>query len=131
MSISAYKRTITETETPRQAEQRILKKINAQLAAHQQHFDATDNLAEKMTILEGSLRKALSENVKLWSALKIDLLSPQNEFPAELRANLISLALFVERQTTDVLAGRGKVEALVTLNKSIIEGLSGNKPEPA
>jgi len=129
MSLGAYKKTIKDTETPRQIERRILATITADLSVHMDHFDKTDSKLEKLAILSGSLRKALSDNIKLWSALKMDLLHPENKFGPELRSQLISLALYVERQTGDILRGEGKVRELVDLNRSMIDGLSGKAPD--
>lgn len=131
MSVSAYRRTIVETETPRDIERRILSRITADLSVHQESFDNETSNTNKVTILNGSLRSALSQNIKIWSALKVDLLSPSNGLSEKVRSDLISLALFVERQTSAVLAGNGQVKALVDINRSMIEGLSGVRPEVA
>lgn len=129
MSISAYRRVIKETEEPRDLERRILSRITANLSVHQDSFDNSSSKTERIAILSGSLRPALSENLKIWSALKADLLSPGNGLSEQVRADLISLAMFVERHTSAVLAGKGRVRALVDVNRSIIDGLSGKTPE--
>lgn len=126
MSLAAYRRTIVETESPKQVERRILLRINAELAVHQEHFDNAAGKSEKLQILSGSLRPALARTVKFWSALRVDLISPSNALPEEQRAGLINLSLFMERQVAAVLAGRGTVKALVDVNNSIIAGLAGN-----
>lgn len=131
MSISAYRKTIQATERPRDMERRILSEINAALLVHQEHYDSAETRAERTAILAGSLRPALAKNLKLWAALRMDLLSPGNELPAEMRANLISLSLFVERQVTAVMGGRGSVKALTDVNARIIAGLSGHASEAA
>lgn len=125
MSLSAYRKTIAATEAPRAMERRILSEINAALLVHQEHYDTAGTMAEKMAILAGSLRPALARNLKLWTALRMDLLSPGNQLPQDMRANLISLSLFVERQVTAVMGGRGSVRALTEVNAAIIAGLSG------
>lgn len=125
MSLSAYRKTIAATEAPRAMERRILSEINAALLVHQEHYDTAGTTAEKMAILAGSLRPALARNLKLWTALRMDLLSPGNQLPQDMRANLISLSLFVERQVTAVMGGRGSVRALTEVNAAIIAGLSG------
>ena len=67
---------------------------------------------------------ALSDNLRLWDALTLDLVNPSNSLPEELRANLVSLANFVRRHTLGLYAGNGKIDILVDINKSILAGLS-------
>ena len=130
MSISAYRKVMSVTESPREMERRILSEINAALMVHADHFDEASK-GERLSILAGSLRAALAKNLKMWSALRIDLLNPGNALPEETRASLISLSLFVERETTAIMGGRGKVHALIGINASIMEGLAGRVPEAA
>ncbi|WP_134680628.1 flagellar biosynthesis regulator FlaF [Paracoccus ravus] len=131
MSLSAYRQTIKHTETPRAIERRILAEINAELTAHRDGFDRANSNAEKLAILSGSLRSALTRNLKFWTALRLDLISPGNQLPENLRANLINLSLFVERQVASVLAGKGSVGTLVDINASIIAGLAGLQQQAA
>lgn len=128
MSVSAYKKTMRETETPRSIERRIFSRITAELSKNVTAFDEAESETARRLILTGSLQPALVENTRLWNALRADLGHPDNQLPDELRAQLISLALFVDRQTTAVLGGTGKLAALVAINKAIIEGLAGLLP---
>jgi len=64
------------------------------------------------------------------SSLRDDLAEPANQFPADLKAALISLALWVERETQVVMGGGGTVSPLVEVNRNIIRGLSGDAGEP-
>lgn len=125
MSLSAYRRTLGQTETPRQIERRIMVRITADLSQHADRFDRAADRAERLGLLAGGLRSALSENVRLWSALKADLMSPGNALPSDLRGGLVNLAAFVERHTGAVLGGEGKVSALVDVNRPVIAALSG------
>jgi flagellar protein FlaF len=118
MSIAAYKQTIRETETPRQIEARLLARVTGGL----ERFVGLD--IEQPAFHEG-LKAALWENEKLWIAFKSVLVVPENELPPEVRAQLISLAFFVENHTRRVLRGEAKIEALIDVNKSIIAGLNG------
>lgn len=131
MSVSAYRRTIAATESPKDIERRILSKINSTLTAHKDQFDDAGTRAERTSILSGSLKVALSENIRFWSALRVDLLSPDNAYPEELRASLISLSMFVDEQTTKILGGSGSVGVLSDINRSIILGMSGIAEEAA
>jgi len=130
MSLSAYRRTLGQTESPRQIERRIMVRITADLSLHADRFDRAADRAERLDVLSGGLRTALSDNVRLWSALKADLLSPGNALPADLRDSLVNLAAFVERQTGAVLGGAGRVSALVEVNRPVIAALSGSAGGP-
>lgn len=73
-----------------------------------------------------SLAAAVADNQRLWAVLADDLRLDGNALPAELRANLLSLAEFVRRHSLAVLGGRASVEALVDINTAIMKGLRGD-----
>jgi flagellar protein FlaF len=128
MTIAAYKRTIRESETPRQIERRILSNITGRLEADARTFDGDIHLSERARMLAAGLRVTLRDNQALWIALRDDLAQPANALPPPLRASLISIALWVERQTTEVLGGAAGVGVLAEVNNNIIAGLSGIAP---
>ncbi len=125
MSLAAYKRTIEETESPRQIERRLLSRITGVLERHRADFDATNDPRERLGLLAGELRDGLWKNQEMWLSLKSDLAEPDNVLPPELRAGLISLALWVERHTAGILRGSGNLDVLIVVNRSIIAGLAG------
>ncbi|MFC2970551.1 flagellar biosynthesis regulator FlaF [Acidimangrovimonas pyrenivorans] len=126
MSIAAYKRTIIETEAPRQIERRILAQVTGQLEQHQEKFDASGDLSERLSLLAGDLRACLWDNEQVWLMLRSDLSEPENALPPQLRAGLLSIALWIERQTNLVMRGTGNIGPLVEVNRSIIRGLAGD-----
>ncbi|MFU8863092.1 MAG: flagellar biosynthesis regulator FlaF [Rhodobacterales bacterium] len=123
MSISAYKNTIRQVESPRQIERRILSRLTGELEAFGA-YDTTTTSFERLDILANGLRDALIENQTFWAALKHDLAHPTNALPPELRAGLLSIALWVDQKTKNVLGGQPGVMALVEINRSIIAGLA-------
>lgn len=129
MSVAAYKRTISETESPRQIERRILSRVTGELEAHMAEYDSAAG-HDRVGLLAQGLRNALWENERIWIALRDDLAEPENRFPPALKAALISLALWVERQTQMVMGGGGEVTPLVEVNRNIIRGLSGDAGGP-
>ena len=130
MSIAAYKRTIRESESPRQIERRVFVRVTGELDRNQQAYDSAASRAERGDMLAGGLRQSLAENLKLWTTIKFDLSQPENGLPPQLKAGLISLALFVERQTAQIIGGNPGIGTLVTINQSLISGLSGSAPAP-
>lgn len=131
MSVSAYKRTLRETQSPRDVERQILSRVTTSLSRYAKTYDEAVDTAGRLSILSGGLSLALAENIRLWSLLKSDLQAPDNKLPAELRAQLISLAYFVERQTNQITRGEGNVQSILSINRSIIDGLAGIAPEAA
>jgi flagellar protein FlaF len=129
MTIAAYRRTIRDSETPRQIERRILSNITGRLEADARPFDDATSLAERSRILSAGLRATLRENQAMWIAMRDDLAKPGNALPADLRASMISIALWVERQTTKVMGGAPGVKALADVNNNVIAGLSGIAPQ--
>lgn len=123
MSIAAYKNTIRHSESPRQIERRILSRLTGELEAFGAYDSATSSL-ERLNILANGLRTALSENQTFWAALKRDLALPTNALPTELRAGLLSIAIWVDQKTKTVLGGQPGVMALVEINRTIVAGLA-------
>ncbi|MGJ8544673.1 MAG: flagellar biosynthesis regulator FlaF [Sulfitobacter sp.] len=131
MSLAAYKKTIRESETPRQIERRILSRLTHDLAQHGQGFDASQSAADRLAILATGLRDTLYENQRFWSALRHDLAEPGNTMPDAIKASLISLALWVDRQTTTLMSGQGQLAGLIEINSNIVAGLAGQGAAPA
>jgi flagellar protein FlaF len=127
MSVAAYRKTMKSVSTPREIERLLLSKYCAALSQDQEAFDRADSKAEKNAILASSLRDVLYDNARLWRLFKADLSSEGNQLPAQLRARLISIAIFVERQTRAVLRGEGRVKVLIDVNQSIIAGLAATE----
>jgi flagellar protein FlaF len=128
MSVSAYKSVIRENESPRQIERRVFAKITADLERYAEDFDYSETYLERLELLAAGLRQALQENLKLWSALKFDLSSPNNALPPALRAGLLSIAIYVERETGKITGGETGALELVEVNRSVLDGLSGVAP---
>ncbi|KTF68416.1 flagellar biosynthesis regulator FlaF [Sphingomonas sp. HT-1] len=116
MTINAYQAARSRAETPRAAELRLMREITGEMmAAH----DAG---------LKGAfLMPALYRNREMWSVFVTDCGTRGNNLPNDLRAKIISLGLWVDRFTSDVVAGRESVMALVEVNRSVMEGLAGQE----
>jgi len=72
-----------------------------------------------------TLRAALRRNWRLWTIFQASLLDPDCQTPSEIRANLLGLANFIDRQTAELLAvpDPAKIDTLVNINRQISEGL--------
>ncbi|MCR8550505.1 flagellar biosynthesis regulator FlaF [Salipiger sp. P9] len=124
MSINAYKRTIRESESPRQIEARVFARVTGALQTHREAYEAAESNEARNTVLADGLRDALADNRRLWITLRDDLADSGNTFPPALRAQLISIALWVDRQSQQVLGGGAGLRALIDVNSSILAGLS-------
>jgi len=125
MGLAAYKTVIRESETPRQIERRILTRITGALTQHAEKYDSALSSEERLGILYNGLGESLVENQLFWGMLKKDLASKGNSLTTELRASLLSIALWVERETNSVMGGAAGVLDLIAVNQNIIAGLAG------
>jgi flagellar protein FlaF len=111
MSISAYRRSKEAAEMPRELERRA--------------FTTTiGKLMEGKAKRGRHLIDACFLNQQLWTALMVDLALPQNALPDELKARLISIAIWVQRYTPTVMRGEASIDPLISVNRNILEGLS-------
>ncbi|MDG1168831.1 MAG: flagellar biosynthesis regulator FlaF [Sulfitobacter sp.] len=131
MSVAAYKRTISHTEAPRQIERRILAQVTSELEQQFEAFDKAERKLDRLQVLAGGLRDSLWKNQMVWLTFKMDLVEQNNGLNPDLRASILSLAAWVEKQTQGVLSGEKSVKPLIDINRSIIDGLSGRSAEAA
>jgi flagellar protein FlaF len=86
--------------------------------------------------LEG-YREALRLNWRLWTIIQCDVASDENTLPEALKANILSLSIFVDRQTLDALdaPAASKLGILIDINRNVAAGLSARpaqaEPGPA
>ena len=115
MSLRAYQQTSARAETPRQAEYRLFAQVTMALITASK-LDRADFVGRV---------EALDWNRRLWSALGSDCADPSNQLPAETRAGILSLSIWVGKYTSDVMAGREDIQDLIDVNRMIMQGLSG------
>jgi flagellar protein FlaF len=61
---------------------------------------------------------------RVWSTFIVDLGSPENELPQELRANLISIGLWLLREAEEVRQGRSdNFDGLIEVSQIIRDGI--------
>lgn len=118
MSVDAYRKARAITERPRAVEQRLMTEITQEM------------IGTRLAGFRGSqLMPALHRNREVWSAFSAVCSAQGNLLPPDLRARMISLSIWVDRYTSDVIAGRDSIDDLIDVNLAIIEGL-GATPEP-
>lgn len=61
---------------------------------------------------------------RLWSLLIEDLAKPENDLPRQLRADLISIGLWVLQEVENIRVGKSKnFRGILEISKTIAEGL--------
>lgn len=116
MSIQAYQNTAKKTEGPRQTEYRAF-------AA------ATRGLIDAAALPDtevGRRAEALALNRRLWSLLASDCAADGNQLSQSLRAQIISLSLFVDRHSSEIMRQGASFDVLIDINRSIMQGLGAN-----
>jgi flagellar protein FlaF len=74
--------------------------------------------------------RALDWNRRLWSVLASDCANPANGLPAPVRAQIISLSMWVSKHTSQVMRRREDVGPLIDVNRIIMQGLA-TRPDAA
>jgi flagellar biosynthesis activator protein FlaF len=69
--------------------------------------------------------KALRFNHLLWTIIQADLTEPDNNLPPEIKANVMSLSIFVDKQTTKALrtTSGADLDVLININRNLAAGL--------
>lgn len=113
MSLQSYNLAQRATENPRSTEYRLFAQVTRALMGIGDRLGPPDY-------------SVLDWNRRVWLTLQMDLANDENRLPDALKAQLISLAIWVDRHTTEVLQGKAQVAALVDVNRAIMEGLAQN-----
>lgn len=121
MSLQAYKTAATRAESPREAEYRLFGQVTRALM-----HAATVDPSDTATRID-----ALDWNRRLWSALATDCSNPDNAMSMPLRAQIISLSLFIGRHSSAVMRGEEDFEPLIDINRMIMQGLAGAPAQAA
>ncbi|BBF82438.1 flagellar biosynthesis regulator FlaF [Asticcacaulis excentricus] len=113
MSLQAYQKTAQRSEDPRQTEYRLFGQVTRALME-----------AAELDRSEVSRRMdALDWNRRLWSVLGTDCALPGNGLPETLRAQIVSLSIWVNRHTSAVMRGQEEIAPLIEVNRLIMQGL--------
>lgn len=117
--ISAYQDIERETLSGRELEASVLTKAAARLQSVQAQWDSEG----KDELLEEVLRY----NQRIWTILQVEVSAASNPLPREIKENLLSLSLFVDKRTFEIMAypSADKLDVLININLNIAAGLRG------
>jgi flagellar protein FlaF len=114
MSHKAYQKIQVATDDPRSTEYRLFAQVtHALICASETGRKDIRRLVD-----------AIDWNRRLWSALAGQCIDPGNKLPDTLRAQSISLSIWVSRYSSEVVQDGASLEPLIDVNKSIMAGLA-------
>ena len=113
MSLNAYQNTRKSVETPQQTEYRLFVEVTRSLME-----------AAGLAKTDVKLHDALHWNRRMWSTFATDCAVEGNNLPKTLRAQIISLSIWVGKHSSKVIRENEDIEALIDVNKSVMEGLA-------
>jgi len=111
--VTAYQKAQRAAENPRNAEYRLFGQVTGAL------MDAKSAGAKGASLID-----AIDWNRRLWSTLAVDCMNDGNQLPKELRAQIISLSLWVTKYSSQVMQEGVSVEPLIDINRTIMQGLN-------
>lgn len=103
-------------ETPKLAREREVQAIERSIALLE--------LAQAAGPKSREATEAIHFVNRLWSIFIEDLALPENDLPKELRANLISVGLWIMKEADSIRAGKSKnFKGIIEVSNIIAEGL--------
>lgn len=118
MSLQAYNRVAQQAENPRETEYRLFGMVTRALIEASQ-VEETDFQTRI---------NALDWNRRLWGVLASDCARNDNGLPETLRAQIISLSLWVGRHSSAIMRREEDFQPLIDVNRIIMQGLGGGAP---
>ncbi|MGY6531701.1 flagellar biosynthesis regulator FlaF [Glycocaulis sp.] len=114
MSYKAYQTAASRHEDPRSAEYRLFGQVTRAL------LQARDVGPEAIA----TRADALDWNRRMWTAFAADCASDANQLPESLRAAIISLSIYISRQSSAAMRDNGELDGLIEINRTIMQGLA-------
>ena len=117
--IDAYKKALNKSGSSRNAEYRLLAQVTAALIEAKEADGDMRKDPAKMKMLA----HALNWNNEVWSTFMDDCRSEDNKLPEKLRGGILSLGIWVNKETQAALNGDVGLDALISVNRDIMKGL--------
>lgn len=115
MGFQAYRQAAERSEAPRSAEYRLFGQVTRALMSAAE-ADPSD-IATRID--------ALDWNRRVWSALATSCSDPDNALPVPVKAQIISLSLWVSKHSSAVMRREEEIEPLIEINRIVMQGLAG------
>jgi len=120
MSYARYAAVQASVEGPREREIRAFATVTRALTEAEAYTRAAPDYAAKRM-------SALHKNIRLWALLQADLLHDGNALPAQLKALLISLAIFAQKRSNAAMTDDSSLRSLIDLNQDMAEALAAQR----
>jgi flagellar biosynthesis activator protein FlaF len=117
--LAAYNTVQKITSSGREIEALVLTRAAQKLADVKNNWDAPDR--------DAKLDEALRNNQMIWSVFQGELMKADNPLPKKLRQDILSLSLFIDKRSFEVMAQPApeKLDVIINLNLSLAAGLRG------
>lgn len=115
--LAAYRTVQKITSSDSEIEALVLTRAAQKLAEVQNNWDAPDR--------HELLDEALRYNQQIWSIFQGELLKEDNPLPRQLRQDILSLSVFIDKRIFEVLNSPDpeKLTVIVNINLNIAAGL--------
>lgn len=117
--VDAYQRTLNQTGATRDTEFRLLGQVTTALINAQKIENEVKSDPTKMA----QFADALNWNNQVWDLFADDCGTAGNQLPRELRGAIVSLGIWVKKETQAALNGDGDLASLIAVNRDIMRGL--------
>lgn len=120
--INAYQQMQKSSLTPREVEAMAFTKAAVML----------EDAKQKVKNIEG-YAQALRFNHLLWTIVQADITEPENQLPADIKANILSLSIFVDKQTMKAMRSSepADLDVLININRNLAAGLRNSESAEA
>lgn len=121
-SLDAYQDVASATLSGRELEASIFSKAAAQLISAKNEWGVPGH----DDLLDG----ALKYNQQVWSFFQAEISSEENPLPVEIKKNLLTLSLFVDKRSFEIMAypAPDKLDILISINQNLAAGLLSKAP---
>ena len=115
--LSTYQNAQKEWMSQRELEASVLTKAGRLLKSCQDKWSSPDR--------NSLFEEAVRYNQKVWSFFQSELSMPDNPLPRNLREDILSLSLFIDKRLLEVLAypDPKKLDIVININFNLAEGL--------
>jgi flagellar biosynthesis activator protein FlaF len=120
--LEAYRAVQKRTESGREIEALVLSRAALNLTEIQNNWNASDR--------DEKLDEALRQNQMIWSILQGELLKTDNPLPRQLKQDLLSLSVFIDRRIIDIMVNPSpeKLNVIINCNLNLAAGLNERNP---
>jgi flagellar protein FlaF len=118
--LETYRTVNKKTMSGREIEAEVLTKAALKLKDCQDNWGPKENKAK--------LDEALKFNQRIWSIFQGELVKPTNPLPKNLRQDILSLSVFIDKRIFEIMAfpAPEKLTAIININLHLAAGLRGS-----